>query len=89
MQQNSPILPKALTTAEASTLIADAIGRPVHPSTVRRWCSVGLRTLDGSRVKLPCLVVGGRRLILTAQISAFLDATVWTEDDGGDASDAS
>ncbi len=45
-----------LTFAEAARLLPRRrAGRPVHPSTVSRWRSPGIRRRDGSSITLRCV----------------------------------
>lgn len=58
-----------LTLSEAVEKIPPVNGRNVHPATVWRWATSGVRG-----VRLRSRLVGGRRVTTEADIEAFLNA---------------
>lgn len=58
-----------LTLSEASEIVPRVNGRKVHPATVWRWATSGVRG-----VRLRSRLVGGRRVTTEADIEVFLNA---------------
>jgi hypothetical protein len=46
-------------------------GHPISPSTLWRWIHRGCRSADGSRVRLECITVGGRRMTSVEALARF------------------
>jgi hypothetical protein len=49
-------------------------GRPVHPATVVRWITVGVRGPDGGRVRLEAARLGGRWITTAQAVKRFIAA---------------
>jgi hypothetical protein len=45
-----------------------------HAHSLWRWCTAGVQTRDGRRVRLGHVTVDGRYLVTAEQVAAFLDA---------------
>jgi len=45
--------------------------RPVHPATIWRWITEGVRLRDGSRVRLEALRIGGRFVTTVEALDRF------------------
>src|SRR5262245_50867931 len=63
-----------LGLAAAGQGIPAASGKPVHPSTVFRWVTTGVRGPDGSRVRLDGARVGGRWMTSVEALDRFARA---------------
>lgn len=48
--------------------------RPVNPSTVFRWITVGIRFADGQRIRLDAVRLGGRWLTSGQALARFMAA---------------
>jgi hypothetical protein len=60
-----------LGLAAAGRRLPAAGGKPVHPSTVFRWVTTGVRGPDGSRVRLNGVRVGGRWMTSVEALDRF------------------
>jgi len=63
----------AMTMGEAAEYLRDRIGCAPHRSTVLRWTECGV-DVDGERVYLQAVRVGGRTMTRPADVNAFLAA---------------
>ena len=59
---------RLLTLKQAANMLPPFGGRPVHPSTLWRWCSKGLNS-----VKLEFVKVGGRMCTSEEALNRFLN----------------
>lgn len=69
-----------LTMAAAAKALGTTEGRdsPIHPSTVVRWCTRGVRLAGGRVVKLEHLRLGGRLLTTRQALARFVAAQTET-----------
>ena len=64
-----------LTLNQAARLLPPSrCGRPVHLSCIFRWVRDGVRLLDGSRVRLEAIRLGGRWLTSVEALERFAAA---------------
>lgn len=63
---------EGITLARAAKLIPGASGKHANPSTLFRWTVSGARAVDGERVKLEFLRVGGRIVTTQAAVRRFM-----------------
>lgn len=57
--------------AQAAKLIPSNKTTTVSPCTVWRWCTTGVRALDGRQVKLDAIRIGGRWVTSVEAIDRF------------------
>jgi hypothetical protein len=60
--------------AKAAKLLPIVRGnKPIHPSTLARWATIGIKAASGRRVKLVTTFVGGTRMVSMAALKRFFE----------------
>lgn len=65
---------KLLTLADASKHVPLHDGKRVNPSTIWRWCRIGIKSRSSDRVRLGHVRVGGRVYTSEEALGAFFHA---------------
>lgn len=62
---------KLLTLADATKRVPGRNGKRLDPSTIWRWCRIGIKSRSGDRIRLEHVRVGGRVFTTDDALSEF------------------